>query len=475
MAERKNKKGNGIVFGLVLLGASIGAIWKNEHRFDYYKAARDTVVESSVDELETGALFSLSGTMDRDLTLEGLYVESFQGYLEVDRIAEIYAWDRDEDDDGVSWSKRWMSSLENNERNQGLEKLFRSDTIVPSQYRIGDLPVDSARIQFVDPSRAIPPAGLKLTEAGSSRGLVAREDDFHLAKGDPEQLGDERISYRGVPVPEVATYFGKWGGDLAVAHEAEVKEGILSGIIQDKGLLHHLVAGPRETALTTIKEHLARLKKIVRIVALVVCTLGGGILFASLTRLLVFIPVVGPFINRVSGWIGMLVGLLLGTITLVVAYLTSKPILLAGIAIVFLAVLVLLARNASRKRRRIRDNVAGTLGHVPSPTELGELEFIQLWQLAAGNDGVSADEQACLDRWTRRNGWSEEKVAELTRRAGQERGSTSDIEKLEALVRYALADGRIDRSELKTLQAAASWIGVGRKQLGLLMSRVQAA
>ena len=51
---------------------------------------------------------------------------------------------------------------------------------------------------------------------------------------------------------------------------------------------------------------------------------------------------------------------------------------------------------------------------------------------------------------------------------------TSDREKLETLIRYSLADGRIDRKELKTLQSAASWIGVDRKDLRTLMTRVQA-
>jgi hypothetical protein len=244
-------------------------------------------------------------------------------------------------------------------------------------------------------------------------------------------------------------------------------------MIQDKGILHHLVAGPRETALATLKAHLARLKKIIRIIGLVVCTIGGGILFASLTRLLVFIPFVGPFINQVTGWIGMLVGFLLGIFTLVLAYLTSQPMILAGFLLVLVVSLVFLWRNASRKRKRIRESVANTLGHMPSPAELKELEFIQLWQLASSNGAVTSDEQSGLDKLTRRNGWSPAEVTGLTHRAEQERAHTSDQEKLEKLIRYSLADGRIDRTELKTLQCAASWIGVGKKGLRTIMARVQ--
>ena len=109
--------------GLILLGGSIGAIWKNEHRFDYYQAAKATEPTEAVGDLSADRLFSHTGSMDRDLTMKGDYVQSFQGLLEVSRSAEIYAWDRDEDDDGVTWSKEWMSSLENNSRNSDLKKL----------------------------------------------------------------------------------------------------------------------------------------------------------------------------------------------------------------------------------------------------------------------------------------------------------------------------------------------------------------
>ena len=64
MAEKKRKKGNGILFGLILLGASIVAIWKNEHRFDYHKAARDTTAVDTIGQLSPRDLFSHPGSMD---------------------------------------------------------------------------------------------------------------------------------------------------------------------------------------------------------------------------------------------------------------------------------------------------------------------------------------------------------------------------------------------------------------------------
>ena len=118
----------------------------------------------------------------------------------------------------------------------------------------------NVQLQFVDKKQTIPSSSLQLSEKGENEDLALRGGYFYLAKGGENDLGDERLSYRGLPVPETATYFGKWGEGMAIAHQAEEKSGFVSSIIEDKGILHHLVAGDRETALDSIKAHLARLK-----------------------------------------------------------------------------------------------------------------------------------------------------------------------------------------------------------------------
>ncbi|MDA7620087.1 hypothetical protein N8606_02060, partial [Akkermansiaceae bacterium] len=438
MAERK-KKGSPLVMGLILLGASIGAIWKNEHRFDYYQAAKATEPAEAVGDLSADRLFSHTGSMDQDLTVKGNYVQSFQGFLEVSRSAEIYAWDRDEDDDGVTWSKEWMSSLENNSRNRDFKKLLTSANIRPKTYQVAELKIAPKQIQFVDKKYRIHPDSLQLSKKGTDKKLATRGKYFYLAKGGENQLGDERLSYRGLPVPETATYFGKWGEGIAVAHQAEKKSGLISGMIKDKGILHHLVAGEREIALDSIKAHLARLKNIVRLTGIAVATIGGGIFFSSLTRFLIFIPLIGPLINRISGWLGMLLGFLLGLITLVIAFLTSQPLILALFLLVLGAGLFSLWKNAKRKRAHVQTQLFKTLGHSPSQNELEELEFIKLWQLVAEDGEITASEQKRLNKWTKRHRWSSAKVVELTQQAREELSKTSKRENLESLIQFSLA------------------------------------
>ena len=475
MAEGKKKENaliNGII-GLILLGGSIGAIWKNEHRFDYYQAAKATEPAEAVGDLSADRLFSHTGSMDQDLTMRGNYVQSLQGFLEVYRSAEIYAWDRDDDEDGVTWSTEWMSSLENNSRNRDFKKLLTSANIRPKTYQVAELKIASKQIQFVDEGYQIHPDSLELSKKGTDEKLATRGDYFYLAKGGGNQLGDERLSYRGLPVPETATYFGKWGEGIAVAHQAEKKSGLISGMIKDRGILHHLVAGEREIALDSIKAHLARLKKIVRITGIAVATIGGGIFFSSLTRFLIFIPLIGPLINRISGWLGMLLGFLLSLITLAIAFLTSQPLILALFLLILGAGLFPLWKNAKRKRAHVHTQLVKTLGHPPSQNKLEELEFIKLWQLVAGDGEITASEQKRLNKWTKRHRWSSAKVVELTQQAREELSKTSKRENLESLIQFSLADGRIDRAEMKSLEHAARKIGVRGPELSTMILQFQ--
>jgi len=472
MARRK-KKGNPIIVGLIFLGGSIGALWKNEHRFDYYKAARATKQAQTIDQLASGSLFSFTGAMDQNLTMDGHYVQSFEGFLEVTRLAEIYAWNRDEDDDGVTWSKEWMSSLQNNSRNQGLNKRLKSGKIRPEKYQVANLTISSAEIQFVDKKEEISPSKLKLSEKGASEELDTRDQYFYLSKREGDQLGDERLSYRALPIPETATYFGKLGEGIAVAHQVEKKSGIISSIIEDKGILHHLVAGERKAALESIKAHIARLKMIVRGIGLLVASIGGGLFFSSLTRFLIFIPVVGPVINRISYWIGMLIGFALGFITMALGFLSRQPILLVFFIFVLAAGLYFLWKNAAQKRDRIQRHLTKTLGHSPSQKELEELEFIKLWQLIAKDGQITPSEQRGLNKWTNRHRWSSAKIVKLTERAQKELPTTTPRDNLESLIRFSLADGHIDGAEMKGLEHAARKNGIRSQELTTMIFQIQ--
>ena len=170
------------MIGPILACIALLAIWKNETRFDYGRAAAATTAVSQPAEASSGDVISLTGSMDQNLTYPGGYVDAFTGYLTVWRYTEIYAWDKDEDEEGGGWSLEWMSSLENNSRNRAVRQRLKSKKFFPDQFNVGELTIDKTLIKFVDPSQTIDPGTLTLSDAGEDLALQSRVDYFHLEK-----------------------------------------------------------------------------------------------------------------------------------------------------------------------------------------------------------------------------------------------------------------------------------------------------
>ncbi|MCG8601229.1 MAG: phosphatase PAP2 family protein, partial [Verrucomicrobiales bacterium] len=82
MASRKKKnEAGGLIIGPALVIIALVALWKNETRFDYHKAAAKTEPAFSLDAVGEGSNFSYTGGMDGSLTLPGKYIAAFTGYL----------------------------------------------------------------------------------------------------------------------------------------------------------------------------------------------------------------------------------------------------------------------------------------------------------------------------------------------------------------------------------------------------------
>ena len=148
--NREKNRWLGIIIGPAVVFFALSGLWKNETRFDYHRAASSTTEVNALSEAKSGELFSMTGPMDQGLSYPGTYIDTFSGYLVVWRSAQIYAWDKDEDDDGVTWTMRWMSSVESNSRNSGVRQELSSGELYPPEYQVGDLTVDNKQIEFVD-------------------------------------------------------------------------------------------------------------------------------------------------------------------------------------------------------------------------------------------------------------------------------------------------------------------------------------
>ncbi|MBL4885996.1 MAG: TerB family tellurite resistance protein [Planctomycetaceae bacterium] len=475
---RSKKKSGGVLIGPIIVLVAIVALWKNEGRFDYYRAAKSTQAISTLATDHSEKLISYTEAMQPDLTMPGDYVETLVGYLTINRSAEIYAWDRDEDDEGhVSWSKEWMSSLESNSRNSDLSQQLSSKSFRPESYEVGELTIETEEIEFVDANQNIPVASLLLSEVAQSKQLTVQDNYLYLSKHQPSNLGDERINYRGIPVPPIATYFGMYSQSRGIAHHAVKRDGFIDQIIQDTGVLHHLVAGKRTVALKTIKSYLTRLKWVVRGVGFLGISIGFVILLSSAAGFIYHLPLVGRMVQWGVWAISFILGALISIMTITSSYLFHHPITLAGMLATG-AILFYLSRNrAIASQHQIKQSLDQDLGHTVSEAELEELEFIELVQLALVNQTIDVDERKHLLKWAKKRGWDRDKVKEIVARAKRTIGDATDPaytkDHLKNLIRLALADGDLSAYELRTITKAAKEVGFSRSDLKRIVKQIR--
>ena len=497
MANNKRNSWAGILIGPAVTFFALVALWKNETRFNFYAAANSTTAVQDIDDASDGQLMSFTGPMDRELTIPGEYVEKLTGYLKVLRQAEIYAWDKHKDsDDRVTWERKWMSSLESNSRNNGIRQTLSSKTFLPDSYQVGKLNVQVDKIEFVDATKRLDLNQLELVK----NELVNEGDYFYLRKSGSDsaavvisdsqpnsaagsisgqQIGDERIRYRGIPVPDTASYFGKYQSGRAVADTSNQRTGWINLMIQDTGVLHHLVAGDREQALSTMKAYFGRLKWIVRVAGTVASVVGILILFSSIFGFLYGIPLIGRVAEAGAFLFALVIGIPLAILTIAVAYLFANPLVLLGIGAVVAAVLFVLRARSKKVQTGLKDQLNQRYGHTVEDSELKEIEFVELAQFALADGKIDENESKFLHQWAKKHRWSDHKYETMLAKAKAELpasvADTTSDDRLSNLIRLALADGEVSLYELKTIRSAAKNAGYDEAAIRDLTDQVRAS
>lgn len=495
MRTLKEKFSN-LLIGPLLVVAALACLWGNEGRFNYHRAAKETTAVSDARRAPEGQTVSYTGPLG-ECRFSGEYVQQFAGYYHVRRFAEIYCWIRDEDDRGrVTWSKRWESHPPSNERNSEIRQQLHSRDFGPPSYRVGDLEVESSRLHFADAYVTIWPRDVQLSDAGRNLGLTPNGEYLYLKKsGSFQEVGDERVSLRGIRTAKTATYFGVIEELKGVGKQYDLQAGpisaLVSQIIQNDGVLHHLVNGMRKQALATIKADYSRLKWIVRLAGTAVVVLGLVILFSSFLHFIIAIPWLGQLASMGVWLISIAGGVSLSLVTIVasMAY-HSLWTLLIGLGI--LAILILaLTRVRNRTRIHVRSKLGATPGldeargagrmvegdrlHGDSRDEVRK-SFCNLVRLAMVDGKLEPAENNFLAAWGRSKGLPDEAIVELfdrAKRESEEGLEATSLEDLHSLISLAMSDGYLSLNELNHIINFGQKLGMTRTQVNAAITQIR--
>ncbi len=488
MAQQRKK---GLLARLTLpplmIIAGVMALWENEGRFDYHQAARDALVIGSPAMAGPGTTIALTGRLDTGIAVQDSYLEVLTGYHVVTRRAEIYAWRESTDSEGrTTWRQGWYSHLENNSRNNGLVQTLSSGEAYPAMYRLDDMVITPRRIHLVDDAIDLPPETLTLNEAGRRAGLHAEGEYFYRRLGSGTSLGDERLRYSAIAQTPTATYFGLIEAGEGVGKQHDIKRSFISGIIGNDGILHHLVNGPREQALDTVKAHLRRLKWIVRGGGTVAIVMGIFLFFSGFVNLLYRIPVLGRMVSSGVFLVSLVLGLLIAITVILASVFVHHPLVAAvPTVLVILAVVVL--------RRRQTDagaNARATLQrHQPATTGLSvrhgadsgytpaEAMFVHLARIALATDGLDEKEKRFLVAQGRKSDIAPKRMKALLEQAEAKEGEVPAATREDILVAacLAMADGSLSSREVAHLIAMGRRAGLSGAEVRAIIIEAESA
>lgn len=366
-----------------------------------------------------------------------------------------------------------MSQLENNSRNRELKRRLSSAAFSPPSYEVGDLSISAGMLQLADKARQISPRELKLRRKGLNR----EGTFFYLRKNRFDDMGDERVCYSGVPVPKIATYFGKFDHQKGTADHTRQEADLFSVMIQDTGILHHIVAGDRKAALATMKRHLRGQKWMVRGVAAACVVFGFYLLFATVFGVLFHIPFIGRIAQAGAFALALVIGLPVAMITVIASYLVTHPLVLATVLVTSVTLMVLLRRRGKLSQTALKKDLVEHYGETLDEYKLKELEFLELAQLALSDYEFEDKEKRFLVRWAHKHHWDRDKCKEMLRQAKQLHDApdtkASSDEHLINLIRLALADGTLTQYEIQSIRRVAKTLGHEDAKIRKLIHRVR--
>lgn len=476
MSKKSNKLAS-IIIGPVLVFGGILSLWENEGRFNYYEAARDAITVTSPDQ-RMGETISYTGSLDTSIPIQGEYIQEFVSYHLIERHAQIYSWDESEDSDGnTEWSKGWYSRIDDNSRNRGLQKKLSSTTLYPPRYSLGGMNITADRIHFVDDDQSVSISNLSRTEKARSPFLATRSNYLYLSKGRTDNIGDERIRYTGIPNAKVASYFGRVLNDEAVGKQFEKNTGVISGLINNDGILHHLVNGEREASLVKIQSHFTRMLWYTRIGGTVAIVFGFFFFFGSFVSLLYRVPLLGNFIEAGVFIASLVLGLAIALFVILSSILFYNPVTLGLPVVVLVAGILYLIRRSSVIKKNAGKLLSEKIAAQSSMqgNNLLEKTFSHLAIIAYSEGKLVKKEKKMLKQWGEQNGLNKNRMEEIFTEAvtGNKNDYSISKQDFELLLLMALSDGAVSKQELKVLERYASKAGISSYELRNMIAGIE--
>lgn len=360
----------GVLIGIVLVISMVVLLFWNEGRAVTTARSLDegaglvvSVEASRVDPANEGALVHISGqvaTSDRPSDPEfGITVNA----LQLLRKVEMFQWvekSKSETEKSLgggettvttyTYSTEWSdrahdsSNFKQPQGRENPEMQIRRGYFPVKEASIGEFQLSSSVIAMIDNQE---PLRLGRDNADAIQSVVGSDHRVHIVDGNlylgdnPQspRVGDYRISYSVVPIGPASVIGKQAGSDFA---EYQTKAG-------DRLLLVDAGVKPAADMFASAQSENTLITWLIRGFALLFMVVGFSMLMGPLGVIADVIPFVGSIVRFGTGLVALILGLLVGSITIAIAWFWYRPLLSIVILAVAFGIVWLLTQRAKKK------------------------------------------------------------------------------------------------------------------------------
>ena len=370
----------GVVVGLILIVVCVGGLFWNEGRA--VKTERGlsegagVVVEAQADPIVAGNDQKLVHVTGMVAVVEPLTDPDFGVTATGVRLArnvEMYQWQEESKSENrtklgggeetvttYTYTKVWSdqtldsSAFESPAGHENPAFEVESTQFVAQDATLGAFKLDEAVLDQMGDGQAV-----RLTDdnleavqaaAGDARPIAIAANKIVIGENPSvPAIGDVRIGYELTPAAETSVA-ARQNGDGFMPYRASNGEEFL------------LVSGgdvPAADMFQGAQDSNRMITWIIRAVGLVLLMVGFGLILAPLGVLADVLPLAGTIVRMGTGLIGFVLGMLVGTITIAVAWFTFRPLLTVAILVVGAAIAFAVYRfGRGRAKKKVAEAAA---------------------------------------------------------------------------------------------------------------------
>ncbi len=360
----------GVVIGLILVVVGVVLLFWNEGRavqtaqsLAEGKGIVVSVPSATVDAANEGKLVHTSGALATDETLADSGFGISATGIRLVRKSEMYQWVEksesktetklgggEETVTTYTYSREWSdrpinsSEFKQPDGHRNPEMAYRGDRFQVKQASLGAYRLTGDALDRIGGAQTLAITGDKLDAIKAAAGNTARplsivDGKIYMAfNASSPSVGDQRISYELVPLGDISV-IGKQAGNGFVAYQTEAGDTLL---MVDRGTVSSDQMLADAEAANTV------LTWILRLVGLVVLVIAFALLFAPLGVIGDAIPFVGRLVRMGTGVLGFALAVLVGSVTIGIAWFWYRPLLaliIIAVGIAIVAAVVFLGRK----------------------------------------------------------------------------------------------------------------------------------